>query len=351
MKYEHTDFSQTRAAVVPTVRYRDLPAAIEWLCQAFGFERHRVVKDNNGSVLYAQLTFGKGMVMVAPIQETAFGKLMVQPDEIGGVETQICYLRVDDPSAHQARAAAAGGDVVLDIKPEAGTGHGYSCRDPEGHIWNLGTYDPWDAKAKAAPLAYPRPRRRRLRAFAVATVLAAAGVAMYAHEPARAVAGDLGLVVYTKLVSAFETARASGPDDADHSPALAHTLGEVRDQLAKERAARLAADLRVNELRDELVQVRRATYGRDELMQARLALEITAGKLAKVVAEKEAAERSANEAREQLAKMRIAREAFERAAKVEREQFLRRRAARLAAVRAAVARRNAAPIARPESPF
>ena len=334
MKYEQTDFSQTRAAVVPTVRYRDLPAAIEWLCNAFGFERHRVVTDNNGSVLYAQLTFGKGMVMVAPIQETAFGKLMVQPDEIGGVETQICYLRVDDPSAHQARAAEAGGDVVLDIKAEASTGHGYSCRDPEGHIWNFGTYDPWDANA-IAPVAYPGRRSQKLRAFAVAAVLAAAGVAMYAHEPARAVAGDLGLVVYTKLVSAFETARASGPDDADHSPALAHTLGEVRDQLAKERFARLAADLRVNELRDELVQVRRATYGRDELMQARLALEIAAAKLAKVMAEKDAAERSANEARDLVAQLRSAWDAAEKAAKEKRAQVTRARRAYWAARRAA----------------
>ncbi|HZF33304.1 MAG TPA: glyoxalase, partial [Candidatus Angelobacter sp.] len=22
-------------------------------------------------------------------------------------------------------------------------GRGYSCRDPEGHLWNFGTYDPW----------------------------------------------------------------------------------------------------------------------------------------------------------------------------------------------------------------
>ena len=22
-------------------------------------------------------------------------------------------------------------------------GRGYSCLDPEGHLWNFGTYDPW----------------------------------------------------------------------------------------------------------------------------------------------------------------------------------------------------------------
>jgi uncharacterized glyoxalase superfamily protein PhnB len=335
----HAHASQPRAAVVPTVRYRDLPAAIEWLCKAFGFEQHHVVRDHKGQVLYAQLTFGKGMVMVAPIQETAFGKLMVQPDEIGGVETQICYLHVEDASAHQARAAAAGGDVVLDIKAEASTGRGYSCRDPEGHIWNFGTYDPWDHKA--SPL---RPRRRsRVRALAAAVVLAAAAVAIYAHEPARAVAGDFGRVVFTKVTAVLETARASGREDGGDRQAVAHALDAVRDQLAQERMVRLAADRRANDLREELVQVRRATYGHDELMQARLALDITANKLAQALADKEVALRSAQEARELLAQLRSAKEASDKAARDKRERTMRARRARIAARQAADLNRPAPP--------
>jgi uncharacterized glyoxalase superfamily protein PhnB len=349
VKHTQQQAIQARAAVVPTVRYRDVPAAIAWLCDALGFEEHRVVKDSDGSVLYAQLSFGKGMVMVAPIKETAFGKLMVQPDEIGGVETQICYLLVEDAGAHQARAAAAGADIVLDIKAEASTGRGYSCRDPEGHIWNFGTYDPWDGSASPMPL---RPRSQgRLRALAVAAVLIAAGVASYAHEPSRAGAGYLSHALYAKVAAVFEAARAASPEDDASVEPLARALGEARDQLAKERVARLAADQYLSELREQLAQVRRPTYGQDELMHARLALNITAKKLEQAVADKEEAERGLKEAQEQLAQLRGAKEAFEKAAKEEREQFLRKRAARLAAVRAAVARRNAAPVPRPEYPF
>src|SRR5262245_1446511 len=29
---------KTKATVIPCLRYRDAPAAIEWLCRAFGFE-------------------------------------------------------------------------------------------------------------------------------------------------------------------------------------------------------------------------------------------------------------------------------------------------------------------------
>ena len=31
----------------------------------------------------------------------------------------------------------------MPLKTEGYGGRGYSCRDPEGHIWNFGTYDPW----------------------------------------------------------------------------------------------------------------------------------------------------------------------------------------------------------------
>ncbi|MEP7097563.1 MAG: glyoxalase, partial [Dokdonella sp.] len=32
----------------------------------------------------------------------------------------------------------------LETKEYGGTG--YSCRDPEGHLWWFGSYDPWKAE-------------------------------------------------------------------------------------------------------------------------------------------------------------------------------------------------------------
>jgi uncharacterized glyoxalase superfamily protein PhnB len=46
------------------MRYRDAPAAIEWLAKAFGFEKHLVVPGENGTIEHAQLTFGNGMIML-----------------------------------------------------------------------------------------------------------------------------------------------------------------------------------------------------------------------------------------------------------------------------------------------
>lgn len=66
---------QTVATVIPTLRYRDAAAAIEWLCKAFGFEKHLVVPGENGAIAHAQLIFGNGMIMLGSARDDEFGTL------------------------------------------------------------------------------------------------------------------------------------------------------------------------------------------------------------------------------------------------------------------------------------
>jgi uncharacterized glyoxalase superfamily protein PhnB len=94
----------TRATVIPCFRYRNAPAAIEWLCATFGFEKHLVVGNDDGTIAHAQLSFGNGMIMVGSAVDSEFGKLMKQPDEIGGFATQLPYLIVSDADVVYARA-------------------------------------------------------------------------------------------------------------------------------------------------------------------------------------------------------------------------------------------------------
>ena len=135
----------TNSTVISCLRYRDAPAAIEWLCNTFGFEKHLVVPNEDGTIAHAQLSFGNGMVMLGSVQkdETEFGRLMKQPDEIGGGQTQSSYMVVIDADAGYASAKAAGAKIAMDIKDEDYGGRGFSCFDLEGHLWNFGTYDPW----------------------------------------------------------------------------------------------------------------------------------------------------------------------------------------------------------------
>ncbi|MDB5815184.1 MAG: hypothetical protein JWM03_1303 [Rhodocyclales bacterium] len=134
----------TRSTVIPCLRYRDAPTAIEWLCKAFGFEKNAIYPNEDGTIAHAQLSFGNGMIMLGSVQkETAWGTLMKQPDEIGGAETQSAYIIVADADVVYWQAKAAGAVILIDIKDEDYGGRGFTCRDPEGHVWNFGTYDPW----------------------------------------------------------------------------------------------------------------------------------------------------------------------------------------------------------------
>jgi uncharacterized glyoxalase superfamily protein PhnB len=83
------------------------------------------------------------MIMVGSAVDSEFGKLMKQPDEIGGFATQSPYVIVTDADVVYARAKLAGAVILIDIKDEDYGGRGFTCRDLEGHIWTFGTYDPW----------------------------------------------------------------------------------------------------------------------------------------------------------------------------------------------------------------
>jgi uncharacterized glyoxalase superfamily protein PhnB len=129
--------------IIPTLRYRDAAAAIEWLCRAFGFEKHLVVPGNGDTIVHAQLTFANGMIMLGTARDDEFGKLQKTPEQVRGVGTQSPYIIVPDADAHHACAVALGAKVVYPLRDEDYGGRGYSCLDPEGHLWNFGTYDPW----------------------------------------------------------------------------------------------------------------------------------------------------------------------------------------------------------------
>jgi uncharacterized glyoxalase superfamily protein PhnB len=135
----------TKSTIVPCLRYRNAPAAIEWLGQAFGFEKQLVIPNPDGTIAHAQLSFGNGMIMLGSVSDSEYGKFFKQPDEIDGAETQSAYVTVTDADAVYAKAMAAGAKIAIDIRDENYGGRSFSCRDLEGHFWTIGTYDPWEA--------------------------------------------------------------------------------------------------------------------------------------------------------------------------------------------------------------
>ena len=100
-----------KSPVIPTMRYRDAPAAIEWLCRVLGFSQHLVVPGEDGAIAHAQLVLGDGMIMLGSERDDAHGRLVKVP-EPDGVNTQSACLVVDDPRAVHDRAVAAGAEIV-----------------------------------------------------------------------------------------------------------------------------------------------------------------------------------------------------------------------------------------------
>jgi uncharacterized glyoxalase superfamily protein PhnB len=130
--------------VIPGVVYRDANAAIEWLKAVLGFTEHVVYRNTDGIVEHAELLFGNGMLMLGTAGlNKASAAWQVLPTEIGGRVTGGSYLIVPDCTPAWEKVQAAGADVLLPLRTMDYGGQAFTVRDPEGHVWSLGEYDPW----------------------------------------------------------------------------------------------------------------------------------------------------------------------------------------------------------------
>ena len=131
------------SVIIPTMRYKNASAAIEFLCTVFGFTKHWVHEEKDGTIPHAQLLFGNSMIMVSSEKDNEFGKLVGPPVSNNDMNTMSPYVILNDIEAHYQKVKASGADIVYDLKDEDYGGKAYSCKDPEGYLWNFGTYDPW----------------------------------------------------------------------------------------------------------------------------------------------------------------------------------------------------------------
>jgi len=291
--------------IVPTLRYGNVTAAIDWLCNAFGFEKHLVVPADDGSVRYAELTFGNSMIMLVPAEGSGLDTGMAQPAHTGGVETQTCYLFVTDAAAHCKRAKSVGAEILLDIDDAHSNGRGYSCRDVEGHVWNFGTYDPWK-RQPARPAEASRRFAGRGKLFRLTT---AAGSLIAASTAIVMVGGMLGVSDVSDLLLRSDASASVGEEVASTQP----------DPLAREReAAGQGFEPGEREAAGSAVKARRTQLAHEGDEQA--AAGPLANRLGDTLAAAEA-ERALEDARQQLARERSAREEAQRGAQAARERL------------------------------
>jgi uncharacterized glyoxalase superfamily protein PhnB len=119
--------------VTPMLAYADAPAAIRFLCEAFGFQEQYRMDMPDGRVGHAELVHGGHKIMLA----SEWGEVgLVSPRALPGLHSQVfCY--VDDADAHYDRARAAGAILVGEPADQHGL-RMYRAVDPEGHRWIFG---------------------------------------------------------------------------------------------------------------------------------------------------------------------------------------------------------------------
>jgi uncharacterized glyoxalase superfamily protein PhnB len=126
-----------------TLAYADAAAAIDWLCEVFGFELRLKIEGAGGRIEHSELTYGEGLVMVAqedPAAARPWKRLMRSPRGLGDVHTQSLMVYVDDVDAHCAHARAHGARIVEeptthDYGADYWTDRSYGALDPEAHLW------------------------------------------------------------------------------------------------------------------------------------------------------------------------------------------------------------------------
>lgn len=122
-------------SIYPIVRYRDVRAGMEFLCRAFGFEKHEVHEGPDGELAHVELRHDNGVVMLSG--ETASRDEFAGPAGHGWI-----YMVVEDADAHHERARAEGAEIVTELTGSDYGSRDYSARDIDGNLWSFGTYRP-----------------------------------------------------------------------------------------------------------------------------------------------------------------------------------------------------------------
>ena len=129
----------TTQVLFPFLRYRDAPAAIDWLVKAFGFEEQMVVPGENGTIAHAQLSVSSGIIMLGTARDDELR--IKSPRDLGAVNQGI-YVYLEEVDAHCERARAAGTEIIRGPENTDYGSREYTARDLEGHLWSFGTYRP-----------------------------------------------------------------------------------------------------------------------------------------------------------------------------------------------------------------
>ena len=119
--------------IIPQLTYEDAPAAIDWLCRAFGFETVHVMPVADGRIGNAALSMYGEWVMLSSVFKEVGNR---SPRALDAVPQQISVY-IDNIESHFEQAQAAGAEIIQEPTDMFWGVRMYRCIDLEGHRWSF----------------------------------------------------------------------------------------------------------------------------------------------------------------------------------------------------------------------
>ena len=118
----------TITEIIPYLFYKDVPAALAWLADVFGFQEDSRHPNPNG--MHAEMSLeGQRIMLGQGADGAAFA-----PPQPGRAASSDIFVYLSDVAAHYRRAEGAGAGIDQ-LLADHGYGQTYTVRDLEGHVW------------------------------------------------------------------------------------------------------------------------------------------------------------------------------------------------------------------------
>jgi uncharacterized glyoxalase superfamily protein PhnB len=117
--------------IIPVLTYRDIPAAHDFLVQAFGFAPGGIHRSPDGHAVHGEVRAGTAAIW---LHRVATEHHLDSPAAVDVANSGL-VVRVDDVDAHYQRARSAGARIDSEPVDQPYGQREYGARDLEGHRW------------------------------------------------------------------------------------------------------------------------------------------------------------------------------------------------------------------------
>ena len=118
--------------LVPSLAFKDVPTAVQWLSRVFGFRERSDARLSWTGGCAAWMELGDVLVSLT----TEGGHELRSPQSVAGVSVAL-KVYVDDVDKHFQQAKAAGAHILSDPEDGFWGGRIYRAKDLEGHHWEF----------------------------------------------------------------------------------------------------------------------------------------------------------------------------------------------------------------------